>query len=344
MWGLVFLCDYIRTRSVWKYIVATILFMFSACFKVNAVFLYVGLFLGTIFSRRLSRKLKREIIVSEIVSGFGALVIMFLMDGCWDNTVIKMALHSYNIETFVQYVLYAIVRTIPFVLLVCLFFILFIGRKLEFKSESEELCAFCSITLFIFNIYGTLKEGSTSANVESAMIVLMPFALLSIDYIVEGLRSKMVKSAQSVCFVLACVFVIFVCVSKNREPICELCHNVSEIQKKKMGQQRFAQWLTCNYAGKNVTYCGCFYEWMNGANVHKRTDLWTVNHDLMAKRITDEEMEKICKREHWDLIVTEADECYNRMFPKTFSNFRKMEKCEYPNVTSMFVYVLKSEQ
>ncbi len=339
-WGVWMIHRYLQTYSRWQWGVATVLFLCSGLFKANALFLYGGLFLFTVFTKELCKKDKLYIILSEAVAGVGVLVTMLLMDGCWYNCVTMMGMHEFNYGGFFVQCWVVVKKNVPYLFFLFVFVILFLRKKIAFRSIPEKIWAYSSVLYFLFGMFGSLKEGSNSGNVEASLIALMPFVLRSVEYLVEYIRSKVALSGLyskiignkrfvTTCVTVGCCLLVVVCVGKSLQYIKATVQNVQEWKHVQEEKSEFVRWLNAHYEGKNVAIHATFYELFNGSRVNKKTDLHIAGHYHRGNMMTDEMIREICANEHWDLIVSVrgVDE---KKWPHTLALFRELKTDEYP--------------
>lgn len=332
VWGVICIDRYISNNKIKFYISAIILFFFSGLFKQNAAFLFLGLGSYIFFSKKFSFKEKFYIFISELIAGLGVIFIVFLIEGCWENCVTVNSLH--NLMDLREYIYY-IKKTIKnnFVFIICVFgYLVFLLKgKIKLETRRERMWLASAIGWNVFCLFAAAKYGANDGNVEAAIIAMMPFVLIFIENFVgkkigEDFVVKIIsKKHLIISFSVVLTFLI----------LGMSVYNFEKFEDRMEAQKNFSTWLSNNYSNKNVAYCTSFYELLNGANINKKTDLYTAALWHNAGLLDDSKVYKISQVEKWDLIIThKAIGC--NLWPKTFSGFHKMDPSLYPQLSEYY--------
>ena len=188
-------------------------------------------------------------------------------------------------------------------------------------------------------MYGSAKQGANQGNMEAAIIALMPFALKGSKCVYDIINEKIsigihrytylakqkVKYYFGLCLCLICVAFF----------TPRIINNLYAYNDRKMLEEKFSQWLTQNYNGRNVSYNVYSYEALNGASITKKTDLHTAYVWQMGELMSDDKLKTISETESWDVIITLPGHDEN-VWPKTFSEYRKLNQNEYPDMSAVY--------
>lgn len=350
VWGVLLICNYLKSNKIIDYLLATFFFLLAGLFKQNALFLFVGLFVFVLFTKRLDIRRKALIVLSEAIAGISTLLIMWSIDGCLYNCVEVMASHSLlPLREYIDYILTGVKDNVIFIVLLLFFIFLLITKRVRLKAIEEEMWAYSSVSWFVFCIYGAAKEGSNSGNIEVALFACMPFVLHCVEYIVTKISICLKKQYSSyvlikqerICNVITLVSVIC-CLLISCYGISKSSSNLSRYAHRLNEQELFSEWLNNNFSGNNVAYNAKYYELYNHVNINKKTDLFIAAQYAMGKLIDDNYLNTISQDENWDVIVTTLD-LGAQKWPSTFSSFKIIN--DFPTVTSygdsLIVYVRK---
>ena len=331
VWGILSICKFLKSQKNLFFLFSVILFFFSGVFKANALFLFLGLGLYTVFSKKLLLKQKLLILISEAISGASVLIAMFSIDGCLFNSVEVMSKHPLDTLYAYVYYIYITLKYNPlYIALLLVYFALLIKRRVKFNSIKEEMWMSSATLWFLFGMYGTAKEGSNEGNIEASIIAFMPFAIVALVYIIKVCAIKYRNVTEYKGFVYGMKTILFIsCILITSYSIILVGQNISKFQNRISQQKNFAHWLNSRYPNAKVTYFCGLYELLNNTVVNKKTDLHLVTHYVLGNYINDEKLSLLSQNDRWDVIIT-IPEIGEKQFPKTFTYFRKLNDSDYP--------------
>ena len=335
VWGVLMLGCFINRKVKGYLIPATLFFLCSGLFKQNALFLFAGLGLFVLFTKKMTGKEKLLVWLSEGLAGIGVICIMLSIDGCIYNCVDVMASHHLiGLYEYCTYVAFTLFHNFFFLVLLIYFIILLLQKKIIFKSIAEEMWFCSAVVWFLFCCYGGAKEGSNSGNFEVALIAFMPFVLKSIEFLYILIKDYLEKKQLYLNNgpVLKNTIITMICSIAILVSSLFIAKNISQFQLRLDDQNRFSQWLSINFEDKNVAYNAKIYEILKSAKINKTTDLYISAQYLMGSLISDEEMNSISQKEDWDIIITTAGSDAKE-WPETFSRFVKMDSNRYPELS-----------
>ena len=356
LWGIISLNKFLERRNKIYYCIATLLFWFAGLFKQNAVFLYLGLAVFVLLSKKLKLKEKIGVIVSEFIAGIATLIVVVLIDGCWYNCVTVNSLNPLlSIKEYLHYGFSACRNNKLFIVIALTYLVLLITRNIVQKRVIEQMWFAASVGWLAFCMYGAAKIGSNEGNTEATIIAVMPFVLISIDklftYIKEIIDINKLKAdlaaVKAKKFIRMLVIAIFsvVYLAGILILVYKMDGRIKRYNERIELQNEFSEWLSDNYKGKNIAYDTITYELFNNAAINKTTDFFTASEWSMGNIIDDEDLYNISIDEEWDVIVAWPG-LDDTKWPKTFSEFEKIDSSLYPDLSSYYgspveVYVRK---
>lgn len=346
LWGVIFLNRFLERYNKFYYCAATILFWFAGLFKQNAVFLYIGLAIYVLLSKKLGLREKVSIIISELIAGVATLVVVMLIDGCWYNCITVNSLHPLlSIKEYLYYGVAACWHNKIFIVFAFAYLILLIRGNIVQRREIEHMWFASSIGWLVFCIYGSAKEGANAGNMEAAIVTVMPFVLITvvklfvhmkgmvnIDKMKDGLATLKAKKFfhMAVVAISSAMYIAVVLAFIYQTDI-----RMNQFSERIKLQNEFSEWLSAHYGGKKVAYNTITYELFHNASVDKAADLYTATVWEMGGLINDEKLHEMSTGEKWDVIVTWSG-FDDTKWPKTFREFQKTDSGLYPDLSRFY--------
>ena len=349
-WGIIALHKYVSKKNIIQYIFATLCFVGAGLFKQNAVAMYAGLGLFTLFTHELDIKTKIKVLLSEFIAGVCVLFVVFSIDGCWYNCVSVNASHPLlSLKEYLAFGLSTIKHNKLFLGLVGLYCL----QSLITPSTKELLGKMYMLAaLFgtIFCMFGAAKYGANEGNMEAAIIALMPCVLSLFNKMISYVKDNAIidsfidkmnfQNNRKIRLSIATVIIFGACFIWICKGVCRVHGNLQKYHERIELQKAFSRWISTYYHELNVAYNTESYEILNAASINKKTDLKTVEIWDMGSLISDEQLHLISQKEQWNIILT-IDTHDEARWPVTFSEFNQLERGLYPDV-DVKVYTKKS--
>ncbi len=346
LWGIIGLEAYLKNEKKVYLIFVMLAFWCSGLFKQTSVALYIGLGLYVLFSKSISIKNKILIFFIEFISGIATLLVVFAIKGCWYNCIVVNSLHSLvSIKTYFNFGYTMFRNNKLFIIFAFVYLILLISKNILLERRIEKMWFSTALAWFFICMYGAAKDGANSGNMEAGLIALMPFCLIVMkcgyNYFKKYIDTKGIANSISSINnkrLVYSVFSIFICLAVilfSGKVLLYSYHQLSMYKQRRLVEKEFVDWLNSNYKGKNVAYNTIVYELLNGADVHKTTDLYTFLVWGMGGLVTDEDLQAISEKESWDVIIT-RDGIDESRYPITFSNFRQLPETLYPDISQSY--------
>lgn len=351
IYGIIFIDKFIKKNNHLLLIPATILFLCSALFKQNAIALYFGLGVYVLFTKTIKVKQKIYIIFSELIAGILTLIVVFSIEGCYYNCVTVNRLHPLlSIKEYIVFCFVTFRETILFCVGLAAYLILLITKNIKLDREIERLWFAASVCWVVLCMYGAAKDGANQGNMEAAIITFMPFVLIlcknfilyiktlfNFEKISDDCNSLNAKKMLKIC-IFSCLLIFFL--GGSSFIILKTIKAYSVYKQRIAKEKEFSSWLTENYKNKNIAYTTIAYELLNGSDIHKTSDFYTICVWELAKLISDNKLKDIAEQESWDLIITWQG-LDDTTYPLTFENFRRLDESEYPDVSESYYKPIK---
>lgn len=340
-WGIIAMYKCIQKKRIIHYVLATLCFIGAGLFKQNAVAMFLGLGLYTMFTQQLDIKTKVKVLLSEFIAGVCVLIVVFAIDGCWYNCVTVNASHP--LLSIKEYITFGISTCKHNKILLGLLAIYIVQRIFDDRKLGllHNMYSYAALSWLVFCMYGAAKLGANEGNMEAAIIALMPFVLSIFNDSITIVKNYIEKEEiwnkiSSLKYLnvryLTCIIVIGAfCMYPLYHKVRVIKRNINEYYHRLDRQKDFSQWISETYTNKNVAYNTVHYEILNHASIRKTSDFYTIAVWDMGGLISDESIEKIAQDEAWDVIITIDGEDETR-WPITFSHFQQLDSIDYPNI------------
>lgn len=337
-----------KTQNRWlHYSIVTILFFLSGLFKQNAAFLYIGLGLYVLLCKKVSLKNKISIITCEAVAGIALIITVLSIDGCWINCVTVNAGHHYMNWRWILFYIQNVFKYDTIFIVLCIYFLYLLIKKKVTLSLKEEMWLCASVAWTLFCLFGSIKKGADDGNMEAGIISLMPFVLYAAKRLIQNINLKISSSkvknlltSTNTAYVICGVSVLTIVAL-----VVPISKNLELYRNRLVAQQEFSEWISQKFEGKNIAYNTCVYEFLNNANLVKKSDINTIEVWQWAGLVDDESVDKMAKEEKWEIIMTLRD-IDGKYWPKTFDRFELIDDSSYPSISDYMpskvdLYILK---
>lgn len=338
LWGVLMLPEKNTEKKVLRYFVVVALFYFSGLFKQNSAFLYFGLGLYVLFSKTLTKTEKLYIIICEVIAGSLLIITILYIDGCWLNCVTINSKHHYMNWRWVMFYIQNVIKYDCVFLLLAVYSLYLIVKKKITLSQKEKMWLSSSLAWTAFCLFGSIKKGADDGNMEAGFVSLMPFVLCAISYIFTLFKCGVVrmspdKKSSVRCSNITFCIIALILIGTIGECAIKISGNYELYHKRLIAQQNFSEWLSTNYKGKNIAYNTCVYEFINNADVIKKSDINTIEVWQWADLVSDDIVKQISEAEDWDLIMTLRG-IDGHYWPRTFDSFELVDETLYPSINN----------
>lgn len=342
LFGVILAGKFINKKfNLINYISIICLFFISALFKQSSIFLFMGLFFYLLFTKSIELKSKLWLISAEIISGLLLLSVIFSMKNCWLGTVAINATFPFmTISEFLSEWKSAFYDANVFLILLSLFIILFILKKVKLNTELQRLWFYPAIVWMLLNIlYPALREGANMGDIEAAVFPMAPYVILTIFYIIKiTSKSKIINELKNFIIIrmqnknirnvvipimsIALVIGLIYGISYGVRSIDRINRNYKLYIQRLNDEKFIANWLEENYAHKKVAYISYKYELLNNTSLIKSTDLLTYGNFSHGTYLTVADIENMQKNENWDLIITLEEDNLKDKWPNVFKHYK----------------------
>lgn len=341
VWGVILLDRFLTSRKKLPILSSVVLFYIAGIFKANVVFLFIGLGIYALSSKKINQKDKYLIILGELVAGICVLLTMLMVDNCMYNSVSVMGGHPFDtFETYIMYLKGSIFDNIEFVSLLIITIALFFLHLIKLEHISEKMWLSSVLPWFLFGLLGAAKVGSNAGNFDVSIIVFMPLILLSVSKIIYLTKKcfntiKIFNNTYKIVVGPGIAIICLIIIGLSSEEIIE---NYKLFKIRLDNQKNFASWISSKHYGENLAFNSSYYELLNGASVHKKTDLFLAGHYSYGNIIDARRLQSLSQNDEWDVIIT-YPEFGEEAWPELFENYTKLKETEYPPVNGVEVYV-----
>jgi hypothetical protein len=223
-----------------KLLLLLLLFVFLGVIKQQSLAIFSGFFIYLFFNNNYPRRIRIIIGSIMILAGLLILAIVFSNDNAYLITIKVPASHQFAPFLDSAKMIFEELKNSWFYVSMVMASI-FVNYKKIINSELLKMWLIVSIMFFIISIISFLKEGGNAGNLQSGMVIFMPFFTLMVEILLKN-SSK---------FKAVITFILLISIVKNTM----LAFN-SYVSYLSNSQERFLvqKFLKENFSGSRVVF------------------------------------------------------------------------------------------
>jgi len=324
----------LKNQSVIFYLFYGTLLFLSAFLKQQAIFVYFCYFSLVLFDEEndYTQKIKR--VVFGLSLGLIFIGIISNTNGLIEYTVKRMSLHGYYpYNVSIEYIKDAITYCLPLVFLIAIgIFITFYKTK---SDRLRKVYFLCGLVWLIICLLGLAKSGGNRANLETAFVWFIPFALNGIHF-----SATLVSRAIPLKFTKQIVLTtIYITILFN---VYQSFIKINELKVIHEQRVKSIQWLVKNFENRNAIIESSLYVITKDANIIIKSDIDSIKH-YFGDNLEQVDLSEVFNCELGKLIIVENENTIKVLPTKTRqvinNNFSIVTK--KPNYINFDIYESK---